>query len=93
MVYVPRLRPRRILSAWSAARPNRWGKLVHRDQAARFNDLPSAMHCRQSCGERSGVHAIPVRDDARVVADVKRIRAITERFEGGRWRTTTWQRR
>src|SRR5262249_19434913 len=26
-------------------RPNRSGKLVHRDQAARLNDLPSTMHC------------------------------------------------
>ena len=61
--------------------------------ATRFNDLPSAMHCRQSCSERPGVNAIPVRDYERVVDDVKCIRATIERFEGGRWRSTTWQRR
>jgi hypothetical protein len=54
--------------------------------ATRFNDLPSAMHCRQSCSERPGVNAIPVRDYERVVDDVKCIRATIDRFEGGRWR-------
>ena len=83
---VPRHCPRRILSRQLAARPNKSGKSVHRDYAARFNDLPSAMHCRQPCSERPGVNAIPVRDYERVIDDVKCIRATIERFEGGRWR-------
>src|SRR5262249_19289473 len=37
----------------------------------------------------SGVNAIPVRDYERVVDDVECIRATIERFQGGRWRSTT----
>jgi hypothetical protein len=51
-------------------------------------DLPSAMHCRQSCSERPGVNTIPVRDDERVVDDQRCSHATIERLEGGRWRST-----
>jgi hypothetical protein len=70
---VGRASPEKVWEVWSIG-----------DQAARFNDLPSTMYCRQSCSERPGVNAIPVRDYERVVDDVKCIRATIERFEGGR---------
>src|SRR6516165_1235136 len=79
------LRPPQNLVDIVGGTPEQVGKVWSiRDQASRFDNRPSAMHGRQSCGGRPGVNANPVRDYERVVDDVKCIRTTIERFEGRR---------
>src|SRR5262249_23563614 len=53
------------------------------NQTTRFDELPVAVHRRQSRAERQGVDANPVGVHERLATDVKRIRAASEPLESG----------
>src|ERR1700738_2583048 len=51
---------------------------------SRFDVIPRAVHRRQSRAQRRGVDANPASVCERVDSDIKRLRAASERLEGGR---------